>query len=213
MKKNIVTYLTAVSTIFMLSTAAQAEIIKLKEVGVDPYAVVNISGVINHSSVLAGQYKLEAEDGTIMDAFCVDPTWSIPDQVDYELFDVSGKYLQAAWLWENMDNLGSDVVATQIAIWEVTWEGENAGFDLKAGDFRLNSVNKVKNSTSEVRALNMLSELASVDLSSFNADGYRVVKSTKTQDYLIRHSVPEPSSMLMLLIGFACLAGYRKKRK
>ena len=209
MKKNIVTYLTAVSTIFMLSTAAQAEIIKLQEVGVDPYAVVSISGVINHSSVLAGQYKLKAEDGTIMDAFCVDPTWSISDPVDYELVDVSGKYLQAAWLWENMD-LKSDAVATQIAIWEVTWEDEGAEVNLDAGKFRLNSVN---NNYSEDNAVSMLGALASADISSFNADGYRIVRSSKSQDYLIRHSVPEPSSMLMLLIGFACLAGYRKKRK
>ncbi len=209
MKKSLNRCFAAVTVIFIMSITAQADIIKLAEVGVDPSAVVGIKGVVN-ASVLAGQYKLKAEDATIIDAFCVDPQYSTPNKFfDYEMVDVSGKYTKAAWLWENMSILGNDAVATQIAIWEVTWENDNTTVNLGSGNFILNSAS----TATRTNALSMLSALESADLSSFSADGYRVVVSDKTQDYLVRHSVPEPGSTLLMFMGIVCvgLVGFRKK--
>lgn len=211
MKKSSRKYLTALSVVAVIGFSAQADIVKLAEIGVDPAAVVGISGVINHSGVLAGQYKLKAEDASIIDAFCVDPQYSTTGKLfDYTMIDVSGRYTKAAWLWENMSTLGNDAVATQLAIWEVTWENDGAAVDLSAGRFILNTVD---NNYSKNNAINMLNALAAADLTSFSAEGYRVVVSSETQDYLIKHSVPEPGSTFMLLMGIVCigLVGYRRK--
>ena len=207
MKKFLTVSLTAVSTMLLLTATAQAEMIKLSEVGVDPSELVGIKGVVNAYGY-AGQYKLKTVDNEILDAFCVDPQYSTPNKFfNYEVTEVTGKYAKAAWLWENMSTLGNDAVATQIAIWEVTWENEYNVANLGTGNFILSSATTATRTT----AISMLNQLASADLSSFSTEGYRIVKSPYTQDYLIRHSVPEPGSLLMMLIGAVCLVGYRRK--
>jgi hypothetical protein len=173
--------------------------------------VVNISGVVN-GSVYAGQYQLKKEDNTLVDAFCVDPVWVKTGELEYEVVTPSAlgdKYVQAAWLWENITTFGNDdVVAAQVAIWETTWDN---GESLNEGDFRVNYMSNGSKGYAEA----MLAALQTADLANFDASGYRVVVNNESQDFLIRYTqaVPEPNTIILLLMGLVCFAGIRKKHQ
>lgn len=192
----------------VLSVSVNADIINLAYNGVNSSGGVSISGVIN-GSVAAGQYQLLTEDGTTIDAFCVDPTFVKNGFLAYEVVtpeELGDQFVKAAWLWDNISFGNDDAVAAQVAIWETTWDD---GVSLSYGDFTVNAMNPY----SQSRALNMLAALSDADLTNFDASGYHVVTNAESQDFLVKYSVPEPGTFGFMLMGLVCIAGMIRRKK
>ncbi len=228
MTKTVKPFMVMSSLIALFAISSSADVIDLNFSRVYPGTPVLISGpgeIGNYKNVYAGQYLLQHTGvGTPQKAFCVDPTWIKEGEISYNIVKpslVNERLVKAAWLWETYaseDNLSlSGAVSTQIAIWEVTWENENTGYDLSGGDFKLH--NDYTSGHYRDKANNMLAELSNLNLTDFNnfktfADNnFRVVVSDQSQNFLIRHhSVPEAGTLMMFLTGLASLGVvYRKK--
>ena len=164
---------------------------------------------IGTANPVAGQYMLEIKgQDELVEGFCVDPT-IIPTPYSFHEYEIvsldnysNEDIFKAAWLWDNTGDYNSDLVSTQVAIWDVMF-GNDFTYDVYDLNF-----SQRNNLTSMSEALNN-AQLNNAYLNSY----YAVAQTDESQDFLIRRTpVPEAGTILMLVLGLGCCTLYRKKR-
>lgn len=221
-----------IAVVLMLGSMVlvQADQIRLKEVGVEPALTGSFDWPnLNYTGgVWAGEYQLSIDwepDGVadeVVGGFCVEDVWSPTSHELYELkkpSEISGiydEYERAAWLFDQYESgpkTNLTAAATQVAIWELVLDPGN--YNIDAGQFSVRSLDY----TIRDKAGQLLDGAGLADLTAFDADANYCVAwnplsaEKSTQNYLIPHSVPEPASISLLLLGLGLLgvSGYRRR--
>ena len=164
--------------------------------------------------VTAGMFVLDQRDATPggssweqFYSFCLQPdVWLMPFSNPYTAKSTaaSGYNLALDELWgRNFASVASDVTAAafQVAVWELAYDGDRS---LSTGSFQLQSGGAVNQLASQwLSALDGTGPMGNVAILVNNPN------MTDRQD-LITASVPEPSSMALVLLGLGGLLARRK---
>lgn len=217
MKKTNLTVVMLATLLFgflmAVPNSAFATPIKVTVTHTDETATVAFAGFESGNWVNAyTEYTLETDLFGNLDAFCVQGVAASTQEQDYEILPVPEHLNQAAWLaeqwwtgnyssWELTNPTKEDF---QIAIWEIVLDDT---IDLTDGNFRYDNSSNTANlaninnilgqefGTTSDNVSWVHNPVGEYDNDTYPGPGY--------QDYLVKHSVPEPTTMLLL--GFSIL--------
>ncbi len=188
-----------------LATTIEVEVISTN------WADVQIYGTNYRANT---EYTLDTSIG-LLDAFCVEGRLASHDKEEYEILSVPEQLKEVAWLadqywtggWNHWNNLDGRILSKkefQIAIWEIVMDSPdgNGNYNLNEGNFILRNEN---NNTNKANIEYILDQTLDNTYNDYvywvrNPVGY---EEPGFQDYLVKHSVPEPTTMLLL--GFSIL--------
>jgi len=195
---------------------------------------------VQYNNVYVGEYKFafdadqsSAEARALLDdpfyAWCIDVDQNAPtDWATYEIKDLEEAPHNS---WGVMDGSRADLIrelfgrfrtdintdaegeAFSAALWEIVYE-RDASFDLDSGTLIMNGLDWGAGAIAE----DWLSQLDGTE-SLFDNDVFALVNDTY-QDFALtspgyggRPPIPEPVTVVSLLLGGACLSAYTRRRK
>ncbi len=201
--------------------------------------LISFDGGVSSGRYLTGRYQISV-DGEIMETFCLDPlgtinegdSWTAEHFGAAEIADGNGllfsdlyttdddvaleKYAMISYLANQSYSMYTDAAAASfdepgersdlsLMYWEIAldYDGTAGSLNLGDGDFR---AAKYGNSNSLLAGAFANKDNA-VDMAVYTPS------SRPSQEFLAIKKVPEPASMIMLLMGMGALFGFRRRKK